>query len=189
MTIIYGGAFNPPTIAHKRIVEELLNVYNPIKLIIVPVGDYYAIKHNLVSFKHRYNMLQLLNFDKTVEISEYEQELSSYMGTFETLNYFNQKYDNLFFVMGADNVIGIKQWINYEKMLKKYQFIVVSRNDIDLKEFFEKELFEFKDRFHFINLEIDISSTEVREDVENHKDMLTKEVYNYIRKEKIYGCR
>jgi nicotinate-nucleotide adenylyltransferase len=44
----YGGAFNPPTIAHIKMAKKALNELNLDKIIFMPVGDLYQ-KSNLES--------------------------------------------------------------------------------------------------------------------------------------------
>ena len=38
---VYGGSFNPPTIAHERISKDILSLDNVDKFIYLPVGDRY----------------------------------------------------------------------------------------------------------------------------------------------------
>ena len=51
MNIVFGGSFNPPTIAHKEIIKTLCSL-NYEKVIIVPNGNKYNLKE-MVSYNHR----------------------------------------------------------------------------------------------------------------------------------------
>ena len=55
--IIYGGAFNPPTIGHLKIIEYLVNKFPNNKIIILPTNNFYKSK-DIVSFDHRKKMLE-----------------------------------------------------------------------------------------------------------------------------------
>lgn len=184
MNIVYGGSFNPPTIAHEAIIKELKNKFNPLNLIIIPTGNSYRRK-DLLEFRHRYNMLKLISNDI---ISDIEDKNTLYMGTLDTLNRLSKDYSNIYFVMGADNLIDIKSWIRYKELLSKYHFIIITRDSIDIIKFIDDELKEYKDKFSFINLKFMVSSTKIRKNIETNKDMLNPKVYEYIKKNHLYGA-
>ena len=71
--IIYGGAFNPPTIGHLKIIEYLVNKFPNNKIIILPTNNFYKSK-DIVSFDHRKKMLEIMckGFIDKIEISNYE---------------------------------------------------------------------------------------------------------------------
>ncbi len=177
MNIVYGGSFNPPTKAHERIVNLLQKKFKPQNIIIVPTASNYTWK-NVPSFKHRYNMC-CIAFKKAL-VSDIENKNLNYKGTLFTLETLSKTYDDIYFCMGADNILQIKKWINYEILLKKFHFIILGRNGIDVESFVENNLKEYKDRFIFIDLDIDISSSMYR----NTKDisLISEEVLEYIKK-------
>ena len=112
MNIVYGGSFNPPTIAHKKIVLKLHELFKPQNILIIPTGDSYTWK-NITPFFHRLNMTKIAFPNECVLDIEQKKE---YQGTINTLRYLAKYYDNLYFTMGADNLIYIKKWINYEAL-------------------------------------------------------------------------
>lgn len=180
MNIIYGGSFNPPTKAHKEIIDKLKSKFNPENIIIIPTGDSYTWKE-VISFKDRYNMACIAFKDEIV--LDIEQE-NVYKGTLNTLRYLSKSYKDLYFVMGADNLIQIKKWINYEDLLKEFNFIVLKRNDIDIESFLDKELKEFKNKFKFIDFKNDLSSSLFR--TSKDKNIVDSNVYEYIKINKLY---
>lgn len=180
MNIVYGGSFNPPTKAHKEIIDKLKSKFNPENIIIIPTGDSYTWKE-VISFKDRYNMACIAFKDEIV--LDIEQE-NVYKGTLNTLRYLSKSYKDLYFVMGADNLIQIKKWINYEDLLKEFNFIVLKRNDIDIESFLDKELKEFKNKFKFIDFKNDLSSSLFR--TLKDKNIVDSNVYEYIKINKLY---
>ena len=42
MMIVFGGAFNPPTIAHLNIIKKLLSTYKGSHVLLLPVGNDYS---------------------------------------------------------------------------------------------------------------------------------------------------
>lgn len=186
MNIVYGGSFNPPTVAHERIIKLLLQRFNPEHIIIMPVGTNYYHKNSLASNSYRIKMLELLTLNFTnVIISTIEMD-EDYQGTYHTLKKLSKTYNDLVFVMGADNLLDLDKWISKDKLLKEFSFLVFERNDIDLKEVIEKKYFDYKEHFTLIDLHMKVSSSSIRDDIENNKEMLTKEVYDYIKENHLY---
>jgi nicotinate-nucleotide adenylyltransferase len=185
MTIVYGGSFNPPTLAHLNIIKKLLDNFRESKILLLPVGDDYQ-KKELVKFIDRYHMLKLLvsNLNR-VEILDNESK-RSYKGTLYSLNEIKKHDNDLYFVMGADQLIDFKSWIEYEKLLKEYPFIIMNRkNSLSIKE--TEELFkDYEHHFVFIDFEYDISSSTIRGNIELNKEFLTDEIYRYIIENNLY---
>lgn len=186
MNIVYGGSFNPPTIAHYQIMHEILNKFKPERIIIMPVGNNYSHKKNLEDIKHRFAMLSLMIDDKRIVLDDTEASLKEYKGTYYTMRILEKKYSDLYFVMGADNLINISKWIEYEKLIKNYNFVVLTRGEIDVYEKIEKYSVGYKEHFHVLNIDIPISSSLIKENIEAHKNMLHPRVYEYIEQNKLY---
>ncbi len=190
MIIIYGGSFNPPTIAHLEISKYLLNKYHPRLFIFLPVGNYYQ-KTDLAAFKHRFEMLRIMTSDlPNACVSSYENQLT-FKGTIDTLNYFQSQYkdEDIFYVIGTDNLQTIDKWIDYKELLSKYKFIVLNRDSIDGKKMIESDSLLREYRESFI-IETDfpklpISSTLYRE--HNRDDVVLKEINEYIYKHNLYN--
>ena len=54
----FGGAFNPPTIAHINLVKEALKEYSFDAIYFVPVNNFYK-KQGLIDISQRIDMLNL----------------------------------------------------------------------------------------------------------------------------------
>lgn len=61
-TLIYGGAFDPPHLAHEYIVRTLAERYKPERLLIVPSGERYD-KVYKVALEHRIRILSIFAED------------------------------------------------------------------------------------------------------------------------------
>lgn len=185
MKIVYGGSFNPPTLAHIEIIKRLLALYPQASLMIVPVGDDYR-KKELAPFKHRYHMLKLATKDiSKVMISTIEHE-RPYQGTLATLKELEAIDQELLFVIGSDNLIHFDQWINYQELLSSYPFIVMNRSGYMTKEEADLMFQEIPHKFIFLDFYIPISSSEIRHHVDLFAHYLDEEVYRYIKQHHLY---
>ncbi|MDL2292213.1 nicotinate-nicotinamide nucleotide adenylyltransferase [Acholeplasma sp. OttesenSCG-928-E16] len=181
MVIVFGGSFNPPTIAHKEILLKINNLFNPSKIIIVPVPNDYN-KKDLVDVSLRIKMIRLMTDDlENVIVSDIEAK-NKYRGTYAMLNNLSKYYKDLYFMMGSDQLEGIDSWINVHSLLDEYRFIILSRGNYKVGELINK----YKKNFTFVDFESKVSSTKIRTDVRKNKDFTTKEVYNFIMANKLY---
>ena len=179
MKIIYGGSFNPPTIAHYEISEYILNKFPDSELIFVPTASNYD-KPGLSHDIDRLNMLKIMckKLGKRASVSAYELSNKEYLGTYYTLKHFGDCY----FLMGADNFDYIEKWIKFPEIVIENKFIVIPRDNYDIeKKFSENEILnKYRDNFIILD-EFDkmyISSSEYR--TTKDKSLLLKEVNDYI---------
>ncbi len=186
MHILYGGSFNPPTLAHEAIIKKINDLFKPTKIIIMPVGRSYTRKDHQANID-RIKMLELIAKKyKNVEISDYEIN-NPFNGTIKTLEYLENLYQAKFsFVMGADNLLEIKTWIDYEELLKNYHIICFNRNNLLDKNSVKNIADSYQAKIDLIPLNKDISSSDIRKDLELNKNNLSKEIYDYIKTNHLY---
>ncbi len=190
---IFGGSFNPPHKMHLKIAEYLLDNDYLDKVIIVPTGSQYKYKNNLISDKHRYEMLKIMvKNDNRITVSDYE--LKDYVVyTCETLAHFKEEYpnDQIHFICGTDNLSYIDKWKNGLEILTNYKIIVIDRSTNKVDELLE-QFKEYKENIVVAPLEMEeVSSTIVRELIQNKEyekagELIDKEVMDYIIKENLY---
>ena len=182
---IYVGSFNPPHKGHIKIVDHLINNYLD-KIIIIPTGNYWD-KNDLIDIEHRINMLKLYKKENII----IDEENNKIEYTYQILNILSKKYreDELYLVIGADNIINFDKWKNYEEILK-YNLIILNRSNIDIIKYLNN--LNKKDKYIIVNdlPSIDISSTMIRDKIKNKEEDLIKYidsgVYEYIKSKKLY---
>ncbi len=189
---IFGGCFNPPHKMHLDIALELIQNGYLDKVIYVPASNKYN-KPGLVSNNHRYQMLKLMTSKyPMLEVSDFEfQEQLKY--TYETLDYFKKKYSNdeIYFIMGADNLDEFDTWRNYEYMLSNYKMLVIRRDGtstIDALAKYQK----YQHNIIITNLKaIMLSSTYIRHNITdaNINKYLDLDVLTYIKDNHLYEKR
>lgn len=193
----FGGSFNPPTIAHKRCAEKILQELKLDKLFFVPVGDGYK-KAGLINEKYRYEMLKLIcKENEKLDVCDIELNKDINFKAIDVFRLIKNKYkeDVIYFIMGADNFKNILNWKDWEELISNYSFILLNRNNINLEKLiYENEILnKYRNNFHYMNnmKEIEISSTFIRDKIkvcekELIKDMLDINVLQYIEINKLY---
>ena len=168
---VFVGSFNPVHKGHIKIAKYLVNNNYVDKLLIIPSPNYWD-KNNLIDIKDRINMLKYYETDKII----INETLNDLPYTYEVINELKKEYktDELYLIIGADNIILFDKWKHYKELLK-LNIIIYTRND--------KYIIIDKVK------NIDISSTQVREKIKNHENLnkyLDDFVINYINKNKLY---
>jgi len=163
----FGGSFNPPSNIHINLANELIKQNKLDKVIFVPVGDYYD-KNELVSAKHRYNMINLaIKNYINLEVDDIELSINKKLYAVDIFRLIEDKYkgQDIYFIMGSDNYNRMPKWKEYNFIKDKYKYIILERNDKN------------------------ISSSKIRKMIINDmniSDLLNKEVYGYIIENKLY---
>ena len=108
---------------------------------------------------------------------------NNYPYTYELMRALKHELDDeLYLILGADNIIDFDKWKEYKELLQ-YKIIVVNRNNIDIKKYIKKYN---SNNFIIVNdyNNLNVSSTLIRNNIS--KKYLTKEVFNYIKNNHLY---
>ena len=186
----FGGCFNPPTIAHIELAKKTIKECNLDKVIFVPVGDFY-IKKELVPAIHRYNMLKIAcEKIKNVEVSDLELDIKENIHAIEAFKLIKNNYpsDDIYFIMGADNFINIMNWKGGKELIENYKYIVLNRNSIDIEEYINSHVSEYKEKILLIQNEEykNFSSSTFRKNKYVNREIIPKKVVIYIEKNNIF---
>lgn len=138
---IFGGAFNPIHKGHIKIAKEAIKQLDLDKLFFVPCykGPF---KKNvtLEKTKDRINMINLV-LEEKMELSIFEVERQGVSYTIDTVRYFQQKYpnDQLFLIIGSDNILKLSKWKDIDQISKMCQITAFKRaksvNKTNLKKY------------------------------------------------------
>lgn len=183
-TYLFGGSFNPVTIAHSVILNKLSKMGN---VIVAPNGDNYELK-DLVPFNQRVEMLKLeIEDNENITISDLEHK-RPFRGTIETLRYYNHPI----MVIGDDCLLGLNRWISAKRLIEENKFLVFSRNLSieEINNFIKNDelLSNYKNHFEIVDIlteeEKKLSSTNYR--VNKNCDNISQKVKEYIVNNKLY---
>jgi len=126
---ILGGTFDPPHKGHLAISKEATKKFNLKKVIWAITKKNPFKKKSISSLKERVDyckkIIQKINF---IEIKFYENKLKSNR-TIDLINYlFKDKKNEIYFLMGADNLINFHKWHNWQLISQKCNIIVFDRH-------------------------------------------------------------
>lgn len=162
-TIIYGGAFNPPTIAHEIILSACADYARKINadLWVMPSGNRFD-KEIFSDRSTRIKYVKAMISDvkvNDVKIKTITNELdrSKVTETYDTVQELSKKYPTRSFVwvFGADSVNTMPTWDNGEWLLDNLDMLIIERSGCSMKTLAKKA--------SILNvITPDVSSTEVR---------------------------
>lgn len=168
--ILFGGSFDPPHLAHEKIVQLALKNFHPDKIIIMPSFLNPLKKKFFAQPEQRLAWMKKIfqNYEK-VELCDFEIKQNRPTSTWESLQFLKDKYKKAKFsiIIGADNWQNLHKWKNIEELRKEADFIVVSRDEIAVPKEVKKILLNEK-----------ISSTYIRtkEDYDKIPPLIREEV-------------
>jgi nicotinate-nucleotide adenylyltransferase len=185
---IYGGAFNPPTVAHE-IVARTVHIVTGIHVWMIPCYQHMFGKE-MVSPDRRLLMCQHTMFGQAgVTVKDFDIKKQFCGPSYDALAFYREQYKNakFYLVMGADNFnIVPEKWYKGKELEAEYQFVLLKRPGHPfIRSIDEKHL--------LVDLKFPgLSSTGVRDaiaagDHELAKRNVHPNVWKMIRKEKLYG--
>ena len=192
---IIGGTFDPIHLAHIYIAEEAKKKLNLDKVIFMPAGiQPLKTDKQVTEASLTLEMVQKAIEGKIgFEVSDYEIKKEGKSYTYKTLEHFYKEYKDLYFITGADCLLGIDKWKEIDKIFSLCKFVVFTRPGYNNEELVNKKRFvEEKYNGDIILLEvpgIHISSTDIREKIINNEkvdDILPAVVLDIIKEKGLY---
>lgn len=191
---LFGGTFDPIHLGHLIVMENVLNIMNFDKIIILPSSNPpHKQDKDKTDVKLRVDMVKkAIKNNNRIILSTFEANSNEVIYSYQTINYFKGKYpaDEFYYVMGEDSFMNIESWKNYKDLLKE-NLIVFARSSIDSQSSLVKKVKETnKENIYLINnLNINISSTLIRNLLRNGKSiryLVTDDVYDFIMENRLY---
>ena len=162
---LVGGTFDPAHKGHIAITKIAIKKFNLNKVLWIvtkknPFKDnpYYSLSQRLKKAKEitrGIKKIQVIHLDKRVNSSR----------SINIINYLvnRKKLKNIYFIIGADNLINFHKWKDWKRIVKLTKLIVFSRKGYDRKGSKSTVTKYYKNKITFIkNRPIIISSTKLR---------------------------
>ncbi len=185
---LYFGSFNPIHIGHLIISEYVYNntSVEQVWFVLSPQNPLKS-SSTLLNAYHRLHLLRLAIEDNpALQVSDVEFKLPVPSYTIDTLTYLSEKYPQHQFVviMGSDSFQNIKNWKNFELLLRGYEIIVYERPGFKVNT-------DMPGKHTLLQGAplLEISATQIRNQLKARKSvryMLTAKVYQEIVDNKYY---
>ncbi len=194
---ILGGTFDPFHKGHFMLAETAYKQFELDEVWIMPNGNP-PHKKNIeqTDFAIRCEMIRLATKEADyMKLCTVEGAEGSYHYTYQTLEYFHEKYPEykFYFIIGADSLNDFPTWREPEKIARLCTLLVACRDETGTKELKTKiaEMESlFGGRYLVMNSpKVDAASSEIRKMVSEGMDVSSyvgKEVFDYIKKIKLF---
>ncbi len=188
---LFGGTFDPPHIGHLLIAQTVCEAENFDKVIFIPANKT-PNKKVVTDQKSRVEMLELaVEGNPNFEISDLEIRRGGISYTIDTLKAYKDqladKDDDLFYLLGSDSLLDLKNWKEPKEILNESQVIVAIRPGFrpsDIPSWLIHNI-------QFANIpRFEISSSNIRKRWTENKTiryMVTLPVWEYINRYSLYN--
>ena len=179
---LFGTSADPPTDAHKKILEELSNIYS---CVITYASNNPKKKHReKISFRNLLlkTLIKDINNPKII----FNQKISS-RWAIESIEECKKIYafNKIDFVIGSDLINEIFLWKNFDKIIQKVKLLIIIREGYPIKSNTLKMLKTNKVIFEISTLNIpNISSSMIR--LNNNYSDLPKSLIDIVKKNNLY---
>ena len=179
---LFGTSADPPTIGHKKILEELSNIYS---CVITYASDNPKKKHKENIFFRKLLLKSLIKDMNNPKII-FNQKISS-QWAIESIEECKKIYpfSKIDFVIGSDLVTEIFSWKNFDKIIRIVKLLIIKREGYPIGSKTLKMLKTDKVIFKISSLNIPkISSSMVR--LNNNYSDLPKSLIDIVKKNNLY---
>jgi len=131
---VLGGTFDPIHVGHLLVAEEARDKLNLTETLFVPAGQPWLKLNNVISpTEHRVEMVRLAIADRPYfKLSTMEIERAGPTYTVDTIAELQSQIgagDELFFILGWDNLNQLPKWHEPSRLVKMCRLVAVPRVD------------------------------------------------------------
>jgi len=195
---VLGGTFDPVHSGHLKVAEEVTAGLNLDEVIFMPAGQPWLKADNLISpAEHRLEMVRLaLSGKDNFKLSTMEIERAGPTYTVDTMAELERQLgpeDELFFILGWDNLTQLPQWHEPSRLIKLCRLVAVPRVGYpppDLASL-EAAIPSLSQRVILLDEpRIDVNASEIRQRVRDGlsiRNLVPEAVEGYIKEHGLYA--
>ena len=179
---LFGMSADPPTIGHKKILEELSKIY---AFTISYVSNNPKKKH-IENISIRSHLLKTLIDDLDNPKILFNQKISSQWAV-ESIKKCKEiyKFNNLDFVIGSDLIKDIFYWKDFDKIILEVSFFIILREGYPVESNTLKMLKTYRVKFMISNIKTpNISSSKFR--LNFNYSNLPASLIDFVKKNNLY---
>ncbi|MDX8388803.1 MAG: nicotinate (nicotinamide) nucleotide adenylyltransferase [Ghiorsea sp.] len=193
---LFGGSFDPPHLGHLALAEAALIQLDIDELWLIPVGIpvHRALSGKASSVQRIKWLAQMFEHDKRVKIIDWEINQDKPTPALDTLSHFKGLFTSITptWLMGMDSFLDMPNWVGYPQHQNLCNLAVFQRkgheksiitdgwNLINAQAYSQKRPVK---PGHIVHIEVDlpdISSTDIRQNIEASKSLLPQSTCNAI---------
>ena len=179
---LFGTSADPPTIGHKKILEELSQIYS----FTISYVSNNPNKNHIEDISIRSHLLKTLIEDLSNPKILFDQSVSSRWAV-ESIKKCKKIYElnNLDFVIGSDLIHDIFCWKNFNKIAEEVSFFIILREGYPVESNTLKMLEAYNVKFRISTIKIpNISSSKFRLNF-NYSNLPTS-LIDFVKKNNLY---
>ena len=134
---VFGGAFDPPHLAHVALARVAIEQLELDALWVIPTGQAWHKTRTLSPVEHRLNMAKLaFSSDSKVFVDDRETRRAGPTYTIDTLNALKAEKPlaDLFLVIGADQARSLTTWHRWQEVMQSATICVAGRDNSSLPD-------------------------------------------------------
>ncbi len=189
---LYGGTFDPIHTGHLILAESVRSQLALDRILFIPAAIPPHKKDSKITESAiRYEMIQLaIANNPHFEVSPIDIDRKGVSYTVDTIKIIQEQMqlqrEELFFIIGADNILGFPSWHKPAEILELCQIVVLPRPEIDLKNIHPM----LKDKILVVKTPlIEISSSVIRQLIKQDRSiryLVPEPVFHYLRRNQVY---
>ena len=194
---VLGGTFDPIHNGHLIVAEEIRTRLNLAEVLFVPAGQpWLKADISILAAEHRVQMVRLAIADKPYfKLSTIEIDRAGLSYSVDTIGELQAQLgagDELFFILGWDNLAELPQWKEPSRLIKMCRLLVVPRVGYPIPdlESLEAIIPGLSQRVILLDKpEVDISASVIRQRAAQGlsiRHLVPEPVDEYIRRHKLY---
>lgn len=196
---LFGGTFNPPHLAHKRLSDEMKEKLSLSEVLIMPTfTPPHKEAESLASSEDRLSMCKLTFSENYYNVCDLEIKREGKSYTVLTLEELKKIYpeDEIYLVIGSDMLLSFHKWYRYEDILSMCTLCVISREDEKtaqaLSDYAKNVLQRYEEKGEIVisrSSPVELSSTLIRDRISEGEDVsafLEEKTYDYIKEKGLY---
>jgi nicotinate-nucleotide adenylyltransferase len=164
--VLYGGNFDPVHRGHIFVAETILNTCPVDSVWFLPAGHHPHKDTCMFTWEKRIHfLLESTKHNHRLQVSDLDKRDDGPSYTIYLIDRINKLYPDykFSFLIGSDNVVKLKSWFEYKKLLGMIDFMVIDRTTDDREKWSD---LDYIDKLKFIQMPLyDISSSEIREKI------------------------
>lgn len=197
---IYGGTFNPPHLGHMAAARQVAGQLKLDRILLMPdnTPPHKELPPGSPTPEQRLEMASIMadRLGRGFEACSLELERSGKSYTADTLKELSRRYptDELYLLVGTDMFLTLDTWYRPDKICKYARIVAFGRCAGDTECFQEqkrklKQLFHAKVKIVTLEAPVEVSSTQLREDLKSGggQSLLDESIYGYILMHQLYG--